>query len=183
MISGYSQSSTSGNMNKLYLVKTNHFGDTIWTRSFNNHFFVNGNCVAQTIDSGYIITGNEDITGYNPNLYLFKLDKYGIEEWSVTYGGNNLDYGLCVEQTNDEGFIVSGTNSSIGAGGEDVFLLKTNNLGIATGVVHKEFDKLIEIFPNPTTNRITVKANNLKRIELMDLRGKEIYTKETQREN
>lgn len=172
MIAGNTQSSTFGTANKLYLIKTDNLGDTIWTKAYNNHYFVNCSYIEQTLDSGYIITGNENISGTNPDLYLFKVDKDGNEEWNVTYGGPNLDYGLCVKQTFDEGFIVSGTNSSIGAGSEDIYLIKTTKLGTVTGMQPEYSINSIKIYPNPTTGKIRVEAEGMESIEVFDIYGK-----------
>ena len=176
MITGRTQSSTAGVSNKLYLIKTDSFGDTIWTKAYNNHYFVNSNCIEQTVDGGYIITGSENITGTNPDVYVFKIDANGNEEWSASFGGASLDYGLCIKQTFDEGFVVSGTNSSIGAGGEDVYLKKFNRAGLATGFYPKEHIRYVNIFPNPTTGIVTINAERLERIEIVNIEGRKVYT-------
>jgi hypothetical protein len=49
--------------------------------------------------------------------------------WARTYGGNNGDYGYSVQQTSDGGYIVAGYTLSYGAGGDDVYLMKTNSSG------------------------------------------------------
>ena len=47
--------------------------------------------------------------------------------WTRTYGGSSSDYGFCVQQTADEGFVFVGNTQSFGAGGGDVYLVKTNS--------------------------------------------------------
>jgi hypothetical protein len=49
--------------------------------------------------------------------------------WTKTFGGPLSDIGVSVKQTNDGGFIVAATTSSFGAGGQDIWLIKTNENG------------------------------------------------------
>ena len=105
--------------------------DTLWTRTFGGNELDWGHSIQQTIDGGYIITG---ITmSYGPDVsavWLIKTDPDGIEEWNQTFGGNSMDAGYSVQQTNDEGYIIGGMTYSFGAGENDIWIIKTDTDGI-----------------------------------------------------
>ncbi len=117
----------------IYLIKTDANGDTLWTRTFGgvvNESYV-GYSVLQTNDSGYIIVGGAttNFVGGQSDVYLIKTNSNGDTLWTKSYGSIGNDYGYSVKQTNDNGFIIAGVTDSFGAGGYDVFLIKTNSIG------------------------------------------------------
>lgn len=93
--------------------------------------------VQQTADSGYIITGYENVWDsefrvYDAQLLLTKLNKDGYWIWQKSIGGSNGDYGNHVQQTNDGGYIVAGHTASNSQGYADAWLVKTDAEGNET---------------------------------------------------
>jgi hypothetical protein len=128
IISGYTQSFGSGGYD-VYVIKTNANGDTIWTKTYGGSYIDVGNSVKQTTDGGYIVTGLTD-AGYGDDVWLIKTNSIGDTLWTKTYGGTSSpDQGFAVQQTNDGGYIITGLTMSYGAGGSDVYLIKTNSSG------------------------------------------------------
>ncbi len=115
----------------IYLVKTDANGDTLWTRTYGNAVdYHKGYSVQQTNDGGYVIAGiTENSTSVPVHIYLIKTNSNGDTLWTKSYGSAGNDYGYSVRQTMDNGFIIAGTTDSLGAGGVDVFLIKTNSIG------------------------------------------------------
>ena len=105
--------------------------DTLWTRTYGSGFDDRGWSVQVTSDSGYIIGGYAYVAGGGGyNFYLVKTDQYGDTLWTKTYGGPSSDYGRSVRQTNDGGYVMVGYSYSFGGARPDVYIVKTNSMGI-----------------------------------------------------
>ena len=95
----------------IYLEKLDSSGNSIWYRDDLNGV---GYSIQQTYDGGYILTGHKSewISDGIQDLCLIKLDSLGDTVWTKTYGGEGPDWGTCVRQTQDEGYIVVGYTMS-----------------------------------------------------------------------
>lgn len=90
-----------------------------------------GYYVQQTTDGGYIVVGyttNFPIAGSAKDVFLIKTDSNGDIQWSRSYGGTYDQIATCVQQTIDEGYIISGYDNS-GTTTRGGFLIKTNSNG------------------------------------------------------
>ncbi len=117
---------------KVYLARTDSLGDTMWTRHFGGDVMnARGFSVSQTLDSGFIVVGwHTDSFGINGcDAYLIKTDQLGDTIWTKKYGGSIWEEGFSVKQTLDGGYAIAGRTSSFGAGGMDVYLIKTDTNG------------------------------------------------------
>jgi hypothetical protein len=129
IISGITSSFGAG-LSDFYLIKTDSLGDTLWTRTYGGTDLDAGYTVQQTLDGGYIFTGNSASFGPGTlSVYLIKIDPSGDTLWTRSYGGDEIDFSRSVIQTLDGGYIISGGTTSFGAGFFDVYLIKTNSQG------------------------------------------------------
>jgi hypothetical protein len=88
--------------------------------------------VQQTSDGEYIVAGATWSFGAGYwDIFLIKTDAKGNRKWAKTYGEtDDLDRGIpSVQQTSDGGYILVSTTISFGAGGADIFLIKTDARG------------------------------------------------------
>lgn len=114
---------------RIWLTKMDPVGNTLWNVEFGAANQAYGHSVQQTSDGGYIFTGWTNPPGAPADLWLVKTDGSGNMLWNRTFGGNGSEEGYCVRQTTDGGYIIAGCTSSYGAGGNDVWIIKTDDLG------------------------------------------------------
>lgn len=110
------------------LKRTSFDGTNIWKKRIAEGaiaIIINGNCIQQTTDGGFIIVGNTQNGPADGNIALIKTDGLGNVQWSKTFGAGNGLYenGEWVEQTNDGGFILCGSSDG------NVYVIKTDAVG------------------------------------------------------
>ncbi len=114
----------------IYLMRINIEGDTLWTRTYGDVRNDVGYSIQITSDEGYIIAGATDSYGVgNSDFYLIKTNSIGDTTWTRTYGGRDYDGAFSVEQTSDEGYILTGNTQSFGAGYDDIYIIRTDSVG------------------------------------------------------
>ena len=114
-----------------WLVKTDAAGMQMWNKTFGGTGSDYGYSVQQTSDGGYIITGRTYSYGAGEeDLWLVKTDASGTQMWNKTFGGTEIDVGFSVQQTSDGGYIITGRTYSYGAGGSNLWLVKTDASGM-----------------------------------------------------
>lgn len=104
---------SSDGIEKVVLIKTDSNGDTLWTRNYGDNDIQSGLSVVQTTDGGYAVLGYTLSTGAHSDLYLIRTDSNGDTLWTKTFGGAGPDYGMCIEQIPDGGFIITGRSAPI----------------------------------------------------------------------
>lgn len=110
-----------------YLIKTNPMGDTLWTKVIGGSYDY-GFCTVQTSDGGYIMAGEKYVgTNVLNDIFIAKLTSTGDTAWTKCLGGILNSYGRSVLNTNDGGYMVTGTVRN--GTSNDVFLLKLNAIG------------------------------------------------------
>lgn len=102
-------------------------GDTLWTRAYGTEGYDYGCCVQHTIDGGFIAVGYTcPYIGGQNDIYLVKTSADGDTMWTRTYGGDGSDLCRAIRQLPDGGYILGAYTASFGAGGFDVWLIRTD---------------------------------------------------------
>jgi len=127
---GYTQSKGAGSADA-WLIKTDSTGIKEWERTFGGSQWDAGYSVQQTRDGGYLLLGHTKSKGEGKSdVWLIKTDGAGNKLWEKVYGGKEEDVGRWVEQTQDGGYVLVGWTKSKGAGGADIWLIRTNASGV-----------------------------------------------------
>jgi len=178
--------SNSDSTTRIYLIKTDARGDTLWTKTINSSSgFAEGGPIEQLNDGGYIVTGC--VAGGMYDVYLVRTDSNGDTLWTRTFGGSNLDMGLSVQRTRDDGFIIVGETYSFGAGASDFYLIKTDengDVGVAESKAELPRRAALSLIcaPNPfhTSTRIDLSAQALNptpaSLRIYDAQGRLVRT-------
>jgi hypothetical protein len=94
-----------------WIIKTDSSGNEEWNKILSEWEEGDLNSVQQTDDGGYVIAGSFSgaYESDGSDIWLIKTDAYGNELWERTFGGLNADTGYSVQQTNDGGYIITGS--------------------------------------------------------------------------
>ncbi len=103
--------------------------DTSWTRLYGGTSFDFLYHVEATADGAFIaVGGTESFGNGQSDVWLLKFDDAGDTLWTRTFGGPGQDYGTCVQQTLDGGYVVTGYLNHDGTNLTG-YILKTDTLG------------------------------------------------------
>lgn len=116
---------------RLWVAKVDYNGSLIWERSYGGFVTSSGDgawSIRETTD-GYVITGytRSDSAG-GKDLWLLRLDSFGMPVWSERFGGSGDDVGFSV-LPHPIGYVAAGYSRSFGGGDEDVYVVMTDEDG------------------------------------------------------
>ena len=152
IISGYTLS--SGMAAQVYLVKLDSGGNLLWSKTYGGSGNDFGWSVEQTMDSGFVITGNTDSFGRgNRDVYLIKTDRF------VNSGCHEA---VAVTIASDAATITGSTQTLVDAG---AFVSSTAT--ITEDVVAA--DKLLLCDNSACLNCVRGDTNNDGNFDLLDL--------------
>lgn len=127
-ISGFTE--TVENSYQALGIKIDATGDTIWTLKTGGSSW---DLIKQSIalaDGSFMMFGKTYSYGNGDgDFYLVKVSADGQELWYKAYGGEADESGESISLANDGGFFLAGTTESFGAGGVDMYVVRTNSDG------------------------------------------------------
>lgn len=113
-----------------YLIKVDVNGNLLWSKSYGGNYAEEIQSIIRTSDNGFALVGYTESYGAGfADVLLTKIDSLGQLSWSVEYGGSDYEYGESLLQTSDQGFIMAGYSNSFFTGDNDIYLIKTDEIG------------------------------------------------------
>ncbi len=139
LLAASTRSYGSGNYD-LYIIRTNPYGDTLWTKTFGGTGFDTAKDIIKIDDTNYLIAGSLD-----GKVYLIKIKDDGNTMWTKVIG-NEDDYIVnTVKKTQGGGFVLCGNKNL-----SDYFILKTDGNG--DSVWTKTYENGTAYSIDPTTD-------------------------------
>ncbi|MDO8123882.1 MAG: cadherin repeat domain-containing protein [Candidatus Hermodarchaeota archaeon] len=116
----------------MWLIRTDANGNHLWNQTYGG---ANGDMAYSVVElSGgdLVLSGTFNSSygiGLDADMWLVRTDTNGNHLWNQTYGGPSSEMGGTVVEMSDGGFAFSGLTDSSGAGGGDVWLVRTDTTG------------------------------------------------------
>jgi hypothetical protein len=96
-----------------FLVRTDAYGDSIWTRNYGGTGYDNAESIVITCDGYFVFAGRTDSyeTG-SMDVYVQRVAPNGDPSWYMVRGGSGYDVGSSIQLTPDDGLVVAGRYAS-----------------------------------------------------------------------
>ncbi len=118
----------SNGQTDIWLVRTDAYGNTLWTKSIGGTAFDFANMV-KPVTGGFVICGVTNRNGSDDAIIL-KTDLSGNTLWTTVIGDANIQWFEGLVQTTDGGYTAVGVNTGSGThGGYDIYLVTFNSAG------------------------------------------------------
>lgn len=101
--------------------------DSLWDQVYGGSLLDVCNSVIETSDSSYLFVGYTDSYGAGSgDFWIIKTNQSGDTLWAKTYGGTDYDICNAAIETSDSCYLLVGNTESYGAGGGDIWVVKTD---------------------------------------------------------
>jgi hypothetical protein len=153
-ILGYTQSNDFDIANKtnesfdFWLMKFSSEDNLIWSKTFGGSDDDRGTDIIATNDGGFALLGysksndgDASLNAGSQDFWVLKITSDGNLSWQKTFGFAGADYGTCLTETNDNGYLITGVLDVTASGGQgnakssqkhaggDIWAIKIDNTG------------------------------------------------------
>lgn len=113
-----------------WLVRVDANGNHLWNHTYGELEYLQVFSLVEVSSGGFAIAGYTDHNSAGLfDMWLLRVDANGNHLWNQTYGGIANDWGLDLVEVSGGGFALAGFTSSLGAGLQDMWLVRTDANG------------------------------------------------------
>ncbi len=118
---------------KVWLIRTDEKGDTLWTKTFEGGAWAGAGGLDLTADDGYIISATASFGSNFRDVWLIKTDAEGNLVWTSLFIGqdafNSTHTGGSIRQTVDGGYVLAASTGSTPSSGGCGWVIRTDDSG------------------------------------------------------
>ena len=158
------------------LLKVDAGGTFQWQQKYGGTDYETGIGLEVLSDGTMVLVGSSTSEGqhwFDNDIFLLRVDAMGDTLWSRRFGKEEADFGKAVQMTPDGGFVICGSATDPASFNVDLYLIKTDALGMTTSQEYPETTPEIHLFPNPAQDQIFLSAP-VDQFILLDLTGRKI---------
>jgi hypothetical protein len=129
MVIGQTYSFGAGNADA-FVTRLDTAEQILWSKTYGgiyNDEFVD---IIPVGGNGFVFMGTSSSFGdsnTNFDIYLIRIDAMGDTIWTKTIAASGYDAPLDIQQTTDDGYIITGYTNSFSSGQDEIFLIKTDS--------------------------------------------------------
>lgn len=114
----------------MWAIRFNDAGNIVWHKTYGGKGVDRAYAVCSGNDNGIILAGFSDSFGNgSSDGWVVKLDEWGKEIWSRSYGGPGVDRFYAIKPIKDVGYVLTGYTTTTSKGGLDLWILLINDQG------------------------------------------------------
>lgn len=141
-----------------FIFKTDANGNIVWEKTFAEGEFTQ---IINTSDNGFTLIGK---TANNVGFTMMKLDANGNSLWSYSFNKGTESSAKSVQQTTDNGFVVSGLSYDATANSYLTYVVKTDEQGQVSNLMNGISNQPVSVnetmlYPNVLVEKSTLHIN------------------------
>ena len=164
VVAGYTRSFGAGERD-IWVLKLSSSGDVEWQRAYGGMSEDNVFSICQTLEGGYIVGSNTRSFGAGEeDIWVLKLSSSGDVEWQKTYGAYFGEEASSIQPSTDGSYVIAGSTSSFGNGGEDFCILKLDqdgNIEASCRFINESNAEVLNTDINPENTDVTAVVPDL----------------------
>jgi len=164
VVAGYTRSFGSGERD-IWVLKISSSGDVEWQRAYGGINEDDVFSICQTAEGGYVVGSNTRSFGAGErDIWILKLSSSGDVEWQKTYGAYFEEQASSLQQSTEGSYVIAGSTSSFGNGGEDFCILKLDqdgNIEVSCGFINESNAEVLNTDINPENTDVTAVVPDL----------------------